>query len=303
MKRKNKTRSENVESKLLVAYAFELSRKLGISKMLVHADELRDINLVEQYRDKEDVIWLTRNAEDFQCTERKGDFVVAISTTYLKRMDQVYMGLFLSVLSGYIHIDESVLCLSGIAGSERLDTLVITNPRRDYPWFQKFDVAGVRDLTTTREFGRLIEIALRFAAEGREGKPIGTLFVLGSLEELNPYIRQLILNPCEGHPQKHRNIQNPEFLETLRELSALDGAFIINKKGVVELAGTYIDAPLRKTKLRPGLGSRHAAAAAVTTHSNSVAVVISESSRTVSVFHEGKAIFEFEKPSATIKQR
>ncbi len=44
-----------------------------------------------------------------------------------------------------------------------------------------------------------------------------------------------------------------------------------------------------------GLGTRHTAAAAITAASEAIAVVISESSGTVTVFHEGKEILKLEK--------
>jgi DNA integrity scanning protein DisA with diadenylate cyclase activity len=125
---------------------------------------------------------------------------------------------------------------------------------------------------------------------------MGTIFVVGDTDDLAPHVRQLILNPCEGHARKQRNIHNPQFVETLREFAAMDGAFIVSNKGVVESAGTYLDAPTSSHKLAPGLGARHAAAAAITACVTATAVVLSESSGTVTVFHDGRSILELERP-------
>lgn len=146
-----------------------------------------------------------------------------------------------------------------------------------------------------RHLTRLLEIALHFAREGREGSPIGTIFVLGHRNALSPYLRQLILNPLQGHAQAARSIHNPAFLETLRELAAMDGAFVINHRGVADSAGTYLSAPLGHGRLSPGLGARHAAALAITTVTNATAVVISASSGTVSVYDSGETVLELER--------
>jgi len=45
--------SEKAESRALVHAAFELARSLSISKLVVQADELRDIRLVSQLRGSE----------------------------------------------------------------------------------------------------------------------------------------------------------------------------------------------------------------------------------------------------------
>jgi diadenylate cyclase len=147
----------------------------------------------------------------------------------------------------------------------------------------------------TRHVAKVLEIALRFAREGREGVAIGTTFVLGDRTTLGPYLRQLILNPLKGHAPATRSIHNPTFLETLRELSAMDGAFIVSRRGVVDSAGTYLDAPIGRGRLSPGLGARHAAALAITTVTTATAVVISASSGTVSVYDGGETVLELER--------
>jgi len=146
----------------------------------------------------------------------------------------------------------------------------------------------------TRHLARLLEIALRFAREGREGSSIGAIFVLGNPNTLSPHLRQLILNPLQGHPQAARSIHNPGFLETLRELAALDGAFVVNRRGVVDSAGTYLNAPVGQGRLCPGLGARHAAALAITTVTDATSVVISASSGTVSLYDGGETVLELE---------
>ena len=60
---------------------------------------------------------------------------------------------------------------------------------------------------------------------------------------------------------------------------------------VVEAAAVYLDAPVTKAVHVPsGLGSRHVAAAAATAQTNSIAIVISESSGTVTVFSKGSKV-------------
>ncbi|HYW79096.1 MAG TPA: diadenylate cyclase [Thermoguttaceae bacterium] len=295
MAKKKKTRRESLETRRLVETGFELAESLEITTLLVQADELRDVRLIEKLRGSQHIIWLSRTT-DLAIVRRSTDVVVNVPESTLTRVSQMKIGLLLAVFNNQIGADESVLCLSGVAGSRRLDTLLIMNPRRDFPWFGKQRVADVRGLVATRELGRIMEIALRLAAEGREGTAIGTAFVLGDIEFLSPYVRQLVLNPCEGHPKKHRNIHDSGFFETLREFAALDGAFIVSNKGVVEAAGTYIDAPINKAKLSAGLGARHAAAAAITAETDATAVVVSASSGTVTVFHKGRAVLELEKP-------
>lgn len=295
-KKKARRTSENLESQALVVTAFELARSLELSTLVVQADELRDFRFVDQLRDTEQLIWLTRRQDLEVLAAATDQVILSLPDASLTRMSQLKMGLLLAVMDQHVGLDESVICLAGVAGSKRLDTLLIANARRDFPWFRDRSIDDIRSLFATREVARLIDIALRLASEGREGKPIGTILVLGDETELEPFLRQLVLNPCAGHPQRERNIHNPDFFETIREFAAVDGAFIVNVKGVVKSAGTYLDAPARKGRLLPGFGARHAAALAITDATDAIAIAVSESSGTVTVFHEGRAILELEKP-------
>jgi diadenylate cyclase len=300
MATKPQVHQEIAASRQLVRVAFELARSLGVAKVLIQADELDDDEVVGEFRTTEQVIWLTRGPARSLAARAPDDRVEAIPATPMTRMSHVKVGLFLAVLKHHVGLEESALCLSGIGGSGQLDTLLITSPRREFPWLRKPDLEQLRGVTATREFAQILDIALRFAAQGREGKPIGTIFVLGALGQVSPFLRQLILNPFEGHSPESRNIHNPDFLETLREFAAMDGAFVVNHKGNVEFGGTYIDAPATEAKLREGLGARHAAAAAITAATPAVAVVVSESSGNVTVFHKGQAILELEKPEVIV---
>lgn len=302
MNRKANLDQKATETGALVQHAFAIARTLGLSRVLAQVEGLRDVSVIEQERESEQILWLVRDPE-LTFKLQRGDARIVIPETGLTRLSQLSIALFRAVLEERLGLDESIVCLTGVAGSSRLDTLVIANPRRDFPWFRKRDLEATKSVVGSREFGRIVDIALRLASEGREGKPIGSAFVLGDPLELQPHLRQLILNPCKGHPQRLRSIHNEDFLESLREFSALDGAFLVNMKGVVESAGTYIDAPMDKVELGPGLGARHAAAAAITAHTNSVAVVISESSGSVTVFHDGLAILELEKPQLTPQRK
>ena len=286
--------TERAESRLLIRYAFDLARNLEISRLLVLADLLQDRHTVDNHRQEESLIWVVRgDHSDAPVDKRAGDHLVEIPETQVGRMNQVKIGLVMAVLSGAVDVDESIICLTGAAGSKRLDMMMIANPKRDFPWFARHRFNGDREGLVSRVFASLLDIALKFASEGREGKPLGAIFVLGDPSALKKYMRPLILNPFRGHPRKARQIENPELVESLRELASLDGALVVDRQGVVEYAGMYLNAPLTKAvDVGKGLGARHTAAAAISARDSTVAIAISESSGTVTVFSQGAPVLE-----------
>lgn len=75
--------------------------------------------------------------------------------------------------------------------------------------------------------------------------------------------------------------------ETIKEFSLLDGAFIIRGDGVVLSAGSLLQATDSEHTLPSGLGSRHAAAAAITVASDCISIVVSSSTGQVNLFRRG----------------
>jgi len=99
-----------------------------------------------------------------------------------------------------------------------------------------------------------------------------------------------------GYREEDRNILNPELKETIKEFSAIDGAFIIKHNGVIITAGRHLSAALESKDFPQGLGSRHIAAAGITAITHAIAIVLSESTGNVTVFKNGKIFVRIEKP-------
>ncbi len=133
----------------------------------------------------------------------------------------------------------------------------------------------------------IVELAVQIAREGREGRKIGTLFVVGNVEELLQHSRPLLLDPFYGHPPEVLQIRRPDFRETVKELAQLDGAFLVADDGTFVSAGRFVEVDLGAPEnFLAGLGSRHAAGASISRIADAVAVVVSQSS-VVRVFAQG----------------
>jgi len=135
----------------------------------------------------------------------------------------------------------------------------------------------------------IINIASEIALEGREGRKIGTAFIIGEPQEISKYLRQLIINPFSGLSEKVK-ITDPDIRETIKEFAQLDGVFVIQTDGTIISTGAYINADDSNVDLPSGFGTRHRACAALTKQTNSLAVVVSESGGIVRVFKGGRIV-------------
>ncbi|MCK4928636.1 MAG: diadenylate cyclase [Methanosarcinales archaeon] len=140
----------------------------------------------------------------------------------------------------------------------------------------------------------VLSIAMNLGAYGREGKPVGTAFVIGDTDEVMKRSHQLVLNPYLGHSPEASYICDANTWETVKEFAQLDGVFILDGDGYIHAGGRYLDVNAREVVTMKGLGGRHASAAAITRDTEAVAVTVSESDGMVRVYRDGIQIIEFD---------
>jgi PAS domain S-box-containing protein len=153
------------------------------------------------------------------------------------------------------------------------------------PW-----ISTLLEGTDIREevFEDVYGLSLELSREGREGKPIGTTFLIGNSPDVMAKSTQLILNPFEGHAPSTRNVTSPEIRETVKELSQIDGAFVIAGDGTIQAAGRYITIDTSRASIPKGLGTRHASVAGITKETPAIGIVLSQSGGKISLFKDGR---------------
>ncbi len=140
----------------------------------------------------------------------------------------------------------------------------------------------------------VVDLAVEIGREGREGKPVGTLFVVGDTRKVIQASHSAGFDPVRGYGRAERRLSDPRVREGIKEIAQLDGAFVIGSDGTVEAAARYIDASAESVSVAKGLGARHWAAAAITRRTKSVAVAVSETSGTVRIFQDGEVVLRIE---------
>jgi DNA integrity scanning protein DisA with diadenylate cyclase activity/mannitol/fructose-specific phosphotransferase system IIA component (Ntr-type) len=205
-----------------------------------------------------------------------------------QRLAQLRSAMLVALTRGIVTFSDRICCVGGIGGSNQFDTLVVVDIERE---FQTLLTGSTADLlpgdVKPEVLERVIAVATELAVEGREGRPVGCLFVVGDYDKVGSLSKPLVLNPFYGYKEEDRNILNPFMDETVKEFSSIDGAFIIRGDGVVESAGSLIQATDSTHELPSGLGSRHAAAAAISVAANCISIVVSSSTGQVTLFRRG----------------
>jgi DNA integrity scanning protein DisA with diadenylate cyclase activity len=186
-------------------------------------------------------------------------------------------------LEGFVSVNDRVMCIirAGISSTFIYDFKDVGLAHL------KADV-GKRVPVELMEL--VIQLAFQIAREGREGTHVGALLVVGDTEAVLRNSRPRIINPFQGHPEREREIWGMTNWHTIKQYAQLDGATLIDDKGIARAAGRYLSYTW-EVYLQGGLGGRHIAAASITKMTKAIAVVVSSSS-VIRVFKDGMEIYK-----------
>ncbi|MEM0465814.1 MAG: DNA integrity scanning protein DisA nucleotide-binding domain protein [Candidatus Pacearchaeota archaeon] len=118
----------------------------------------------------------------------------------------------------------------------------------------------------------LIQVGLRIAKRGE-----GALFVIGNTK-FKPLVKQTV--------PPFKITENPKLLESL---ALMDGAVIIDRKGMLKAYGVMI----KSTKTFKNFGTRHSAGLSAAT-GNNIVFVVSEEDKKIRILKKGKIIMQID---------
>ena len=284
----------------MVRHAHAIAREVGARVVLLYADVVEDDkDLADLIQDVDFRVILVSRRAGFRAPEGWGEMcsIVSVPDITMTRSGQIKVAMLVAAAESLIRMGDRIICLTGIDGSGTIDTIIVLDLGIELEMFAESTADPLPPDVTPAVFERLLTLASDLGLEGREGRPVGTVFVVGDSTRVLSQSHQLVINPFHGYPEAERNILDPRLEETIKEFSAIDGAFIIRGDGVILSAGRYLASQGKLDEPLPqGLGTRHEAAAAITVTTSAIALCISQSTGTISIFKRGHLITDISKP-------
>jgi len=286
------------QNRMMVEAACAVAKKTRSKGVLLYADMIEDYDALAKIGEEKqvDLILAIKDHGSFQEASSVFKKVLRIPDAPLGRINQIKMAIIQALSKGLVKKGDKWVCLSGIPQSKVLDNLLILEFGTEFEMIASSDLPVISEIVMPEVFDALLSLVLEISIEGKEGrKPIGTIFVLGKHEDVLKFSHPMVINPFQGYPEEERNILDPRLKETVKEFSSIDGAFILREDGVILAAGRHLDASGENIEIPLGLGSRHRAAAGITSLTDALAIVISEETGGIRIFHHGKIFMEIEK--------
>ncbi|HUX22841.1 MAG TPA: PTS sugar transporter subunit IIA [Spirochaetia bacterium] len=281
------------KAEAFIRQAMLLAEETGASRIVLHADAIDNTSYMRKIDPEKEVIIVTGDKSLFGAEVFKTRPVVFVPFNRANRSAQVEVSLLFLLSQGLVKKGDRAVSVFGYPQSGNFDSIFFTDVDKEFKLYFAFESEDRPDDLSQQVFTRVLQLASELATEGREGKAVGTLFVVGDYENVRRYCQQLIINPFQGYREEERNILDPSLEDTIKEYSRIDGAFVIRGDGVIVSAGTYIRADSPVAHFQAGLGARHAAAATVSSMTRALAVTVSESTQAISLFRSGERFLHF----------
>lgn len=271
-----------------VQHALAMVKETHAAALMILVDDAPNLDFFNEQQLDAPLIFVTDDSKAIG--GRKPGTVLAVPFHGLRRTHRVKLAFLFALSHGLIDKGDTVVCLSGDPSIGMLHALEIVDVAEEFNIILSLRAQLRSSDISDHVLDRVLHIATALAREGREGSPVGAIFVLGDHDNVVRRCHQLVMNPFRGYPENERSILDPSLEETIKEFSRIDGVFLIRGDGVIMSVGSYIQTETPSESLESGLGARHAAAMAITMTTRAMSIVISESTRRISLFKQGQLV-------------
>lgn len=283
--------------KLLLEKAAEIAKATDSEAILLLLSGTADWERLRKLAGDQRIIVASDTAQQLKGAEHSGFTPIALAMAEYATYDRLSQALLEAVANEMLSRNGRVVALYSAFETGSMDTLSVIS-HSDH--LRNVNTQELRKLVTnvpSQILRHVVGLAVEIGREGREGRPVGTMFVIGTPRKILPHTTPLGFDPVRGYNRNERNMLDAKVREGLKEIAQMDGAFIVSPKGIVEASCRYISSPASDITLSKGLGSRHWAAAAITRITDAVAVTVSESDGMVRIFKNGEVLSRIESRS------
>jgi diadenylate cyclase len=231
--------------------------------------------------------------------QQPGLIVLDIDPGPTPTAERLSLALLEAVRMEYLHNGANVIALYNgievdVGEPEPIDSLSLIHLGEHLEKLSAQDLRRLDTQVPLETLRAVVDMATEIGREGREGHPVGTIFVVGDTRKVLTMTRPINFNPFRGYSRAERDVRDSRVREQIKDIAQLDGAIIIRRDGVAVAACMHINAAAEGVTLSKGLGARHWAAASITRKTKAVAVTVSQSSGVVRIFQNGEVMLHVE---------
>lgn len=280
--------------KTLFSMAIRLSETVEADGVLILLDGAADWNRLRKQADSAKIIVAADTAEELEGASEADLLPVVVNMPDSPVYDRLTQALLEAVADDLLVPGSRVVALYSGFDQDTIDSVSVINLGEHLDRLTGRDLRQLETRVPLETLKVVVDLAVEIGREGREGKAVGTMFVVGDTRKVLADSKPAGFDPVRGYNRKERTLFDARVREGVKEIAQMDGAIIVSPDGTIEAACRYVDSSAATITLSKGLGARHWAAAAVSRATKAVAVTVSESNGTVRIFQNGEVMLRIE---------
>ena len=280
--------------KTLFSLAIRLSETAEADAVLLLLEGSADYPRLKKLAGDEKLLVAADTAEELAGCQEAGLESVVLDMADSPVYDRLTQALLEAVADDILAPGSRVVAVYSGFEADTMDTVSLINLGEHLDRLTGRDLRQLETRVPLDTLKVVVDLAVEIGREGREGKPVGTMFVVGDARKVLATSQPAGFDPVRGYSRKERNLDDARVREGIKEIAQMDGAIIVSADGTVEAACRYVDSSAANITLSKGLGARHWAAAAISRATKAVAVTVSESNGTVRIFQNGEVMLRIE---------
>lgn len=259
----------------------------GADALLVEVESIKDMERLEEFVSSKDINLYGVSSD--QKIKKKFDNVILVPGILKKITTRLEFAISAALMQELFKNEDNIVYI-GKLESDTYNFIVtrstkLANAKGIYELF--FSMRSINP----EVIYSVLSLAVELGKKGKEGKPVGTSFIIGDCGNVMQKSTQITYNPFE---RSYVNINDPGIKNMIKEFSRLDGAFIVSGEGKMLAASRYLEAGMDGISLPKGLGARHLSSAWMTKVTDAIAIVLAESDNMIRIFKNGEIIWEFD---------
>ncbi len=287
----------------MLASAGALARDTDADALLVLLDGATDWQKLKQAvpESVKQVIVAADAESDLQGASLEGLIPITLNKEKSPLLERLQQALLEAVADGVLKSNGDVIAVYSGFEFQKIDSISLIRLDDRLRRLTSRDLQRLESSVPLKSLMTVIDLATQIGREGREGKKVGTLFVVGDTRRVLHHCKDSGFDPLRGYSRKMRNLFDPKVREDLKEIAQMDGAFVVSAEGIVEKSRQILEVAHADLTLSKGLGARHWAGAAVSQLTKAIAIVISQSTGTVRLFQNGDLVLRIEPMDHAVK--
>ncbi|HEX4352143.1 MAG TPA: hypothetical protein VHZ95_04500, partial [Polyangiales bacterium] len=209
----------NEEFQFIFDSVIKLAKGVGADAVLLMADENVEWTKLVERADGAKLVVAVERAEDAIAAVEAGLASVLLDTSEVPVYDKLSQSLLKAIADEMLAPSARVVALYSGFEANTLDSISVVD-LGDH--LGRLTVRDLRQLETRVPLDTLqtvVNLALEIGREGREGKPVGTLFVVGDHTKVRRMSHAASFDPVRGYSRKERNLKSSRVREGIKEIA------------------------------------------------------------------------------------